>query len=99
MGASDNRFIAFWATHERRARVYARLLAVTLVLLFLSLLNTYRAWSRPREVVRIGCDGIPSLVRINDEVYSEPDVGEICAFVEGFAVFFIRGHACLRVVA
>ena len=93
MAASDNRFIAFWATHERRARVYGRLLVVTLVLLFLALLNTYRAWNRPREVVRIGCDGIPSLVRINDEVYSEPDEREIRAFVAEFAVFFMRGDS------
>jgi hypothetical protein len=43
--------------------------------------------------VRIGCDGIPSLVRINDQVYSEPDEREIRAFVAEFAVFFMRGDS------
>lgn len=86
MPASTSRFVAFWAAHERRAQVYGRLLVVTLGLLAVSLVNTYRAWNRPREVVRIGCDGIPQLVRINDEVYSEPDDREIRAFAARFAV-------------
>lgn len=93
MPAATSRFVAFWASHERRARVYGRLLFVTLALLGLSLANTYRAWSRPREVVRIGCDGIPELVRINDEVYSEPDEREIRAFAAEFTIFFMRGDS------
>jgi hypothetical protein len=93
MSAASSRFVAFWASHERRALVYGRLLSVTLVLLGLSLANNYRAWNRPREVVRIACDGIPQLVRINDEVYSEPDEREIRAFVGNFAVLYARGDS------
>ena len=80
-------------SHERRAQVYARLLVVTLALLALSLVNTYRAWNRPREVVRIGCDGIPQLVRVNDDVYSEPDEREIRAFAARFAVRAARADS------
>jgi hypothetical protein len=93
MPAAGSRFVAFWAAHERRATVYGRLLVVTLAFLGLSLVNTYRAWNRPREVVRIGCDGIPELVRVNDAVYSEPDQREIRAFVAQFAIFFMRGDS------
>lgn len=93
MAASTSRFVAFWAAHERRALVYSRLLAVTLALLGISLVNTYRAWNRPREVVRIGCDGIPQLVRVNDDVYSEPDEREIHAFAARFAVRAARADS------
>ena len=44
MSASNSRFVAFWAAHERRALVYGRLLGVTLALLAVSLVNTYRAY-------------------------------------------------------
>ena len=93
MSASNSRFVAFWAAHERRALVYGRLLGVTLALLAVSLVNTYRAWNRPREVVRIGCDGIPQLVRVNDDVYSEPDEREIHAFAVRFAVRAARADS------
>ncbi len=93
MSVNQSRFVAFWAAHERRAQVYGRLLSVTLVLLGLSLVNTYRAWSQPREVVRIGCDGIPQLVRINEEVYSEPDEREIRAFASMFTVMYARADS------
>ena len=93
MSVNQSRFVAFWASHERRAQVYGRLLTVCLALLGLSLANTYRAWSQPREVVRIGCDGIPPLVRINEEVYQEPDEREIRAFASMFAVMYARGDS------
>jgi hypothetical protein len=93
MPVNQSRFVAFWASHERRAQVYGRLLTVCLALLGLSLANTYRAWSQPREVVRIGCDGIPQLVRINEEVYQEPDEREIRAFASMFAVMYARGDS------
>ena len=93
MPVSNNRFVAFWAAHERRAQVYGRLLTASLVLLAVSLVNTYRAWNQPREVVRIGCDGIPQLVRINDDVYSEPDEREIRAFAARFAVRVARADS------
>jgi hypothetical protein len=93
MAATNSRFIAFWASHERRAQIYGRLAAVSLILLGVSLANNYRAWNRPREVVRVACDGIPQLVRINDEVYSEPDEREIRAFASTFAVMYARGDS------
>ena len=93
MSMNQSRFVAFWAAHEKRAQVYGRLLAVTLALLALSLANNYRAWNRPREVVRIACDGIPQLVRVNEEVYSEPDEREIRAFTSLFAVMYARGDS------
>jgi hypothetical protein len=93
MSMPNNRFIAFWASHERRARVYGRLLGVSLALLGLSLVNTYRAWNQPREVIRVACDGIPQLVRLNEEVYSEPDEREIRAFTSLFAVMYARGDS------
>ena len=93
MPASSSRLIAFWASHERRAEIYARLLFAAGVLLAISLVNTYRAWNRPREVVRIGCDGIPQLVRINDEVYSEPDEREIRAFAARIVVRAVRADS------
>ncbi len=93
MSIPNNRFIAFWASHERRARIYGRLLGVSLALLGLSLVNTYRAWNQPRDVIRIGCDGIPQLVRLNEEVYSEPDEREIRAFTSLFAVMYARGDS------
>lgn len=93
MPLETNRYIAQWAAHEKRAAIYGRLLGVALFLLGLSLLNNYRAWDRPREVVRVGCDGIPQLVRINDEVYSEPDDREIKAFVSEWAIRFARSDS------
>lgn len=91
--ARDSRFTAIWASAERRARVYGFMLLVSLVVTALALLNTYKAWHREREVVRIGCDGIPQLVRINDEVYAEADEREIKAFVAEFTVFFMRADS------
>ena len=93
MSMPNNRFIAFWASHERRARIYGRLLAASLALLGLALVNNYRAWNQPRDVIRIGCDGIPQLVRLNEEVYSEPDEREIRAFTSLFAVMYARGDS------
>ena len=52
-----------------------------------------RLLARPREVVRIGCDGIPQVVTINDAVYEEPDEREIRAFATSFASFYARSDS------
>ena len=93
MSASGSRFVAIWASHEARARLWFRLFLLTSAALALSLVTTIRVWSRPREVVRIGCDGIPQVVRLDNAAYSEPDAREIRAFATQFAVFYARSDS------
>jgi len=93
MPARDSRFLAFWATAETRARVWFRIALAQTIVLFLCLLVVARVLGRPREVIRIGCDGIPQVVRINDAVYSEPAEQEIKAFAATFASFYARSDS------
>jgi hypothetical protein len=93
MGASTNRFIAIWASHEARARLWFRLFVLAAASLALSLVTTIRVWHRPREVVRIGCDGIPQVVMLDNQAYSEPNEREIRAFATEFAVFYARSDS------
>lgn len=93
MSDPKNRLLAVWASHEQRARVWFRLFVFGGGLLVLSLLTTFSALGRPREVVRIGCDGIPQVVRLDDRAYSEPDEREIRAFAGQFAVLFMRADS------
>jgi hypothetical protein len=88
-----NRVFTLWASHETRARIYGLALLAMGGLNALMGVNLYRSWTRDREVVRIGCDGIPQLVRVNDEIYSEPDEREIRAYAMEFAVFFMRSDS------
>lgn len=88
-----NQAIAFWQSHEKRARVYGVAVVAMVAMNFLAQVNLYRQTHREREVVRIGCDGIPQLVRVNDEVYAEPDEREVRAFAAEFTVFFMRGDS------
>jgi hypothetical protein len=88
-----NNAIAFWQSHERRARVYGSALIGMSFMNVMAQVNLYREAHKEREVVRIGCDGIPQLVRLNDEVYAEPDLREIRAFAAEFTVFFMRGDS------
>jgi hypothetical protein len=90
---SKNRLFALWESYETRARVWFWLFVAASVVLALSLLATLRLVGRPREVVRIGCDGIPQVVRIDEQAYSEPDEREIRAFAAQFAVFFARADS------
>ena len=90
---NGNPAVAFWQSHERRARLYGVALAVMAVINLMSQVNLYRQSHKEREVVRIGCDGIPQLVRVNDQVYAEPDEREIHAFAAEFTVFFMRGDS------
>ena len=93
MSASDSRFVAIWASHEVRARLWLRLFLVTAAGLVLSLVTTIRVWNRPREIVRIGCDGIPQVVALDNAAYSEPNEREIRAFATEFAVFYARSDS------
>jgi hypothetical protein len=93
MSASESRFVAIWASHEARARLWLRLFVLTTAGLVLSLVTTIRVWNRPREVIRIGCDGIPQVVTLDSAAYSEPNEREIRAFATEFAVFYARSDS------
>jgi len=93
MSASESRFVAIWASHEARARLWLRLFVLTAAGLVLSLVTTIRVWNRPREVIRIGCDGIPQVVTLDSAAYSEPNEREIRAFATEFAVFYARSDS------
>ena len=93
MSASESRFVAVWASHEARAKLWFRLFLFTAAGLVLSLVTTLRVWTRPREVVRIGCDGIPQVVTLDNAAYSEPNEREIRAFATEFAVFYARSDS------
>jgi hypothetical protein len=93
MSVSQSRFVAIWASHEARAKVWFRLFLVATAGLVLSLVTTIRVWNRPREVVRIGCDGIPQVVTLDNAAYSEPNEREIRAFATEFAVFYSRSDS------
>lgn len=89
----SNRVMALWESADYRAKVWFRLFVGSAALLALSLVTTVRIWSRPREVIRIGCDGIPQVVRIDEHAYSEPDDREVRAFAAQFAVFYMRADS------
>src|SRR5262250_2328412 len=93
MTAANSRFMAIWASHEARARVWFRLFVLGALALGLSLVTTIRLWTRPREVIRIGCDGIPQVVTLDNAAYSEPNEREIRAFATEFAVFYARSDS------
>jgi hypothetical protein len=91
--AAESRFVAIWASHEARARLWFRLFLLLSGSLILSLVTTIRVWNRPREVIRIGCDGIPQVVTLDKASYSEPNEREIRAFTTAFAVFYARSDS------
>jgi hypothetical protein len=93
VSASESRFVAIWASHEARARLWFRLFLLTTAALGLSLVTTIRLWTRPREVIRIGCDGIPQVVTLDNATYSEPNEREIRGFAMEFAVFYARSDS------
>ena len=87
-----NRLFALWATAETRARVWGGIAAVATLV---ACGNTALAWQvlhRPREVVRVGCDGIPQLVPLTPG-YDEPQEAEIRAFIAAFATAYSRADS------
>lgn len=92
MSVAQSRFHAFWASYETRARIWFRLFLGSSLLLALSLVTTIRAWNRPREVIRIGCDGLPAVVRL-EETYADANDVEIEAFARRFVELYARGDS------
>ncbi len=90
---NPNLLRAIWDGHAHRAALWRALClgsaAITALALFLSL----RLLNRPREVIRIGCDGIPQLVRLDTEQYTEPNEREMQAFVRLWTVAYARGDS------
>lgn len=93
MSAQSSRFIDFWRAADRRGQLWFWVGMVSSTALVLSLITTIRLLNKPREVIRISCDGIPTLVSINERVYTEPNEIEIRAFVSRFAVLFARADS------
>ena len=89
----QTRVMAFWRSAEERAIFWHRVAIFEAFALTLSLLVAGRVLGKQREVIRIGCDGIPQVVALNDTVYSEPDEREIRAFAAAFASFYARADS------
>lgn len=85
--------MTFWRSADERAAFWHRLALLEGVPLVLSLIVAGRALGKPREVIRIACDGIPQVVTINEAVYSEPDEREVRAFATAFANFYARNDS------
>jgi len=87
---ADNLFTALWKRHAQHAATWRALCLGQAVITALALVLCFTLLRRPREVVRIGCDGIPQLVRLDVQQYSEPNEHEIQAFVRMWAVAYAR---------
>lgn len=87
---ADNLFTALWKRHAQHAATWRALCLGQAVITTLALSSTLVLLYRPREVVRIGCDGIPQLVRLDVQQYSEPNEHEIQAFVRMWSVAYAR---------
>lgn len=90
---ADNLFTALWKRHAQHAATWRALCLGQAVLTALALGLCFTLLRRPREVVRIGCDGIPQLVRLDVQQYSEPNEHEIQAFVRMWAVAYARADS------
>jgi hypothetical protein len=95
MSVWQSRFHAFWASYEMRATIWRRLCLVAASLLALSMVISARALARARtrEVIRIGCDGIPAVVTLAEPEYSDPNDRELQAFARRFAVQYARADS------
>jgi hypothetical protein len=87
---ADNLFTALWKRHAQHAATWRALCLGQAVITVLALVLAFTLLHRPREVVRIGCDGIPQLVRLDVQQYAEPNEREIQAFVRTWAVAYAR---------
>ena len=95
MSVGDNRFIAIWASHEARERLWRRLCITSALLLGMSLLGNLVLVRRPLAVVRVDPSGVPELIqlRYDDPSQTDPSEREIRAFAASFAVFLMRGDS------
>src|SRR5271169_4260376 len=92
MSADQSLFVAYWQASERRAALWFWCFAGSAALLGLSLATTFKVMSRPREVIRIGCDGVPQLFTPTPQ-YSEPNDPEIRAFATNFVTALARADS------
>jgi hypothetical protein len=90
---ADNLFTALWKRHAQHAATWRALCLGQAVITVLALVLAFTLLHRPREVVRIGCDGIPQLVRLDVQQYAEPNEREIQAFVRTWAVAYARADS------
>jgi hypothetical protein len=89
----DNKLTAVWKGHMHQAATWRALCLGQGVIAVLSLGVIYVLLHRPRDVIRIGCDGVPQLVRLDAEQYGEPDEREIQAFVRRWSVGYARADS------
>ena len=90
---ADNRLTAVWKRHAEQAGLWRALCLGQGVVTTLGLGLCFHLLHRPREVVRIGCDGIPQLVRLDVEQYTEPNEREIQGFVRLWTVAYARADS------
>jgi hypothetical protein len=93
MSGERNRLIAFWATAEHRARIWFWLFVLQSTALLCSLGETRHLLYKPLQVIRVGCDGIPNVIRLDEEKYSEPTDAEVRAFATNFIRYFARADS------
>ena len=89
----DNKLTAVWKRHADQAATWRGLCLGQGVVAVLSLGVAYVLLHRPRDVIRIGCDGVPQLVRLDVEQYGEPTEREIQAFVRRWSVGYARADS------
>ncbi len=90
---ADNLLRAIWERHVERAALWRALCLASGLTTGLALVLCLRLLNRPRDVIRIGCDGIPQLVRLDTEQYTEPNEREMQAFVRLWTVAYARNDS------
>ena len=90
---NPNRLRAIWDGHANRAALWRALFLGSAAVTALALLLSLRLLGRPREVISIGCDGIPQLVRLDTEQYTEPNEREMQALVRLWTVAYARNDS------
>jgi hypothetical protein len=92
VSAESSRLVDFWRAADNRAQLWFWLFLAVSTALVLSLTTSIRLLNKPREVIRIGCDGVPQLFTPTAQ-YSEPNEPEIRAFTGNFVVAMARADS------
>jgi hypothetical protein len=92
MTAETSRFVAYWRAADQRAELWFWCFIGASVLTAVSMVTTVRMMGKPREVIRIGCDGVPQLFTPTAQ-YSEPNEPEIRSFVTNFVTALARADS------
>ncbi len=79
-----------WASADNRAKLWLQLFIVQTFLLAVSVAGLYRVLTAPPLVYRVGCDGIPVPLTLNEAVYSEPQETELRSFAAHAALKLMR---------